>query len=101
MDIGGISHGPSMWVHRSALRRFAPIGFLNHMDNRAENHHDLHDQFYKGSITNRHRTTGRYITSDLPPLIQHQFEPILRNDLNPMTQVEQDLRMHLKKTTGT
>ena len=69
------------------------------MDVKAEDSHDLHDQFYQGCVV-RHRRSGRHMTADLPELIMHQFEPIVRNDLKPLTQMEQDIRMHLKKTTG-
>ena len=91
--------GPTPWVHREAIRRFAPNGFLDRMDNLARDSHVLHDQYYQGCVPRSQPHNNRF-TVELPPLIQHQFEPIVQHDLKPLSLLEQSTISHLKKSTG-
>ena len=84
---------------REALTTFAPNGFQAMMEGLAEQNHPLHDQFYDGGFAQTINTPRGPIVRELPlfTLAKRQFEPVLREDLKPLTQTELDLRLHLKK----
>ena len=90
---------PTPCIMREALTTFAPNGFQAMMEGLAEQNHPLHDQFYDGGFDQTIQTARGSVVHKLPlpTLARRQFEPVLEEDLAPLNQTEQDLRLHLKK----
>ena len=86
-------------ILRNALTKFAPVGFHSMLCDLAEQNHPLHDQFYDGGFDQTIQTARGSVVHKLPlpTLARRQFEPVLDEDLAPLNQTEQDLRLHLKK----
>ena len=63
---------------------------------------ELHEKFYKGPYPTvaSLASNGDWEMADLPDLAKHQFEPILREDLKPLSRAEQELHLFANSTKG-
>ena len=70
--------------------------------NRARGDHPLHDRFYEGGYPQIFDTRRGRIVREIPifDLAKQQFEPILENELKPLSMAECELRNHIKKHTS-
>ena len=69
---------------------------------RARDNHPLHDQFYEGGFPQVFQTGRGPVERAIPlfAVAKYQFEPILENELKPLTNAECDIRNHIKKHSG-
>ena len=86
-------------IMAEAISDFGPHGFYSMMARRARENHPVHDRFYDGGLEQTIDTPNGSVVRalSLPALAKRQFEPILANDLKPLTIAEQDPRLHMKK----
>ena len=69
---------------------------------RARNDHPIHDRYYEGGFSQIFQTRRGPVAREIPifDLAKQQFEPILENELKPLTATECDIRNHIKKHSG-
>ena len=95
-----------MRIFRNGLFRFAPDGFLERIRVQAHDSHPHHDRRYVGSFPRPMLDSqgipiaDRFLENRLTPLIKHQFEPILANDLQPVPDFVREVSQYLGKSTG-